>query len=196
MKTCNRCEQSLSRDHFALDSKAKDSLYSTCRACDKKRKQEYRFELVEFKVCPGCNIKKTGSEFHRHRGKVGGVSHYCKECRRTTSNKYHSVYFVACHTPKGVAAIKVGISKNVHKRVKSLNVGSPFNNILLGTIYKGAEKKLHNKMTPSRVRGEWFKTIPALETMKALNSTVRLTQSGQELLYFLDNGGMLVWDVV
>ena len=56
--------------------------------------------------------------------------------------------------------IKIGISKDIHKRLNQLQTGSPYELKLMGWIEaddaKQLEKALHNKYRGRKAHGEWF----------------------------------------
>lgn len=37
--------------------------------------------MKERKLCPGCGIRKTRTNFHRNKTRKDGLGFYCKECR-------------------------------------------------------------------------------------------------------------------
>lgn len=54
--------------------------------------------------------------------------------------------------------IKIGRSKNPHKRLKQLQTGNP-NKLKLIAEFKGEgwkEKELHERLSSYRLKGEWF----------------------------------------
>lgn len=64
------------------------------------------------------------------------------------------VYFIAQNN-----MVKIGYSKDVKKRIKSLKTASPYPLILLGYIEgdKQKERELHNQFIDYKQSGEWFK---------------------------------------
>lgn len=66
------------------------------------------------------------------------------------------VYFIQDITHQG--PIKIGVSRNVEKRLKSLQNASPLKLKCLGIIAGGRdlERTLHIRFAPSRLHGEWF----------------------------------------
>lgn len=64
------------------------------------------------------------------------------------------VYFIQCDK-----AVKIGVSTNPKQRFGELQVGSPYELILLGVINgtKETEQELHAKFDHLHLRGEWFK---------------------------------------
>lgn len=55
--------------------------------------------------------------------------------------------------------IKIGCSKNVARRFRELQTGSPHTFLLLGVMEgdRDKEKEIHTKFTHLRQKGEWFK---------------------------------------
>lgn len=67
------------------------------------------------------------------------------------------VYFVQV---VGGGPIKIGFARpqRMRARMSALQIGSPFELVLLGTLTGGAtaERRLHNLFAAHRIRGEWF----------------------------------------
>lgn len=65
------------------------------------------------------------------------------------------VYFVQS---AGGGPIKIGVSKNVRARIRSLQTSSPTPLVLLGVVAgsRDTEAALHHRLHASRIRGEWF----------------------------------------
>lgn len=74
------------------------------------------------------------------------------------------VYFIA----SGRDIIKVGMAKDVGKRVRALQTGGPFEMKVIHKIEVAAErvaaleKLIHKRLKRYRIRGEWFRVEPAL----------------------------------
>ena len=71
------------------------------------------------------------------------------------------IYFILNYDSQ---AVKIGIAKNVKRRLASLQTSSPSELKLLGTMKtksvndaKKIEKSLHTRFDENRIRGEWFK---------------------------------------
>lgn len=71
------------------------------------------------------------------------------------------IYFILNYDSQ---AVKIGIAKNVKRRLASLQTSSPSELELLSTIKtksvnnaREIEKSLHEKFDKNRIRGEWFK---------------------------------------
>lgn len=71
------------------------------------------------------------------------------------------IYFILNYDSQ---AVKIGIAKNVKRRLASLQTSSPSKLELLGIIKtksvnnaRKIEKLLHEKFAKNRIRGEWFK---------------------------------------
>lgn len=60
--------------------------------------------------------------------------------------------------------IKVGFSTNPHKRIKSMQTGSPFVLVMLADIpgSKDDEQEIHRMFPDLHVRGEWFRDDPRI----------------------------------
>ncbi len=91
------------------------------------------------------------------QGKFIGIS-------KINSNDSHYVYFVE---QEGLGFIKVGVAKNVEKRITKLQTASPVKLKLLTAILVGGrnqaffmEKAIHERLKKYRVEGEWFKCEP------------------------------------
>jgi Recombination endonuclease VII. len=71
----------------------KDGLAGVCRkcsnatikACHEKNKARNVVVYPETKVCPGCNIQKSGMEFSKTKIEKDGLQVYCKKC----TSRYH-----------------------------------------------------------------------------------------------------------
>jgi len=80
------------------------------------------------------------------------------------------VYFVQ---ETGTGTIKIGMSKQLSKRLSELARILPYDLKLLATIDGGREVEwvLHNRFSHARVRREWFRPVPELlayiETIKS-----------------------------
>ena len=73
------------------------------------------------------------------------------------------VYFIEAATLK---LIKIGCATKPHSRLSMLQVGSPDQLRLIGVIASGdvelLEQHIHHMHKEARVRGEWFRPVPAL----------------------------------
>lgn len=71
------------------------------------------------------------------------------------------VYFLR---ESGIGAIKIGTSKNVALRVRSIASGMPHGLTLLATMpgWHRVETLVHQLFEHARIRGEWFRPIPEL----------------------------------
>lgn len=58
--------------------------------------------------------------------------------------------------------IKIGIAYNVAERLRQLQIHSPEDVTLLGTINGdyGVEQEIHKRLASARHRGEWFRITP------------------------------------
>lgn len=76
----------------------------------------------------------------------------------------HYVYFIQCCDKKS-KAIKIGVAKNVSKRLDVLQIGCPYKLKVLD-IYEfdskakayAIENRLHRFFKRKNIRGEWFKS--------------------------------------
>ena len=71
------------------------------------------------------------------------------------------VYFVR---ESGTGAIKIGMSKQLSKRLSELSRILPYAVDLLATIDGGRETEwaLHNRFDHARIQREWFRPVPEL----------------------------------
>lgn len=71
------------------------------------------------------------------------------------------VYFVR---ESGMGAIKIGVSKQLNKRMSELSRILPYKIDLLATIAGGREVEwtLHNRFDHARIQREWFRPVPEL----------------------------------
>jgi hypothetical protein len=72
-----------------------------------------------------------------------------------TSKKDDCLYFIQS---RATGYIKIGRSKDPHKRLKALQTGSP-NELRLVAYFQGLgwrERVLHERLARWRVQGEWF----------------------------------------
>ncbi len=76
------------------------------------------------------------------------------------------VYFVAENEQSNYDAlrVKVGLSKDVHARVRQLQTGSPYELALMGWIManddRSLEGELHARFADRHLHGEWFRINP------------------------------------
>ena len=91
------------------------------------------------------------------------------------------VYIIGCVFPNGIGApVKVGISRNVDKRLSSLRTSSPQKLHLVAEFFLPsrqlavlAEGAFHEVMGNYRTNGEWF-DIPPLEAVRGMWSNIDL----------------------
>lgn len=74
------------------------------------------------------------------------------------------LYFVQQQLPGEPGPIKIGVSRDIGERVRSLQCGSPHPLALLGTVPGDAldERRLHERFQAFRLSGEWFAPDAAL----------------------------------
>jgi len=103
-----------------------------------------------------------------------------------------SVYFVA-EDENGnydYLRIKIGISKDIQRRLSQLSTGSPYKLKLMGWIEcendRSLEKKLHTKYVNSNTHGEWFElsVCEVLEELKqhSVNSHIAVNENAFEVI--------------
>lgn len=65
--------------------------------------------------------------------------------------------------------IKIGVAAHVPTRFSCLQVSSPFPLKLLASmpVTREMERRIHRKLQPFRIRGEWFRRTPEVETAVA-----------------------------
>ena len=95
-KRCTKCGETKPLSAF---NKYKDGHTARCSECLRLGLREYRARLravlplricPDTKVCALCRAEKPAHEFDSHIHSKGGLSSYCKECRRTyASHAYH-----------------------------------------------------------------------------------------------------------
>jgi len=82
--------------------------------------------------------------------KIGKVS---------TKGRGPGVYVVRCESYH-----KIGISDNIHRRLKQLDAASPFEleliHVIRSPFARELEKELHDRYSAKRVKGEWFELEP------------------------------------
>lgn len=87
------------------------------------------------------------------------------------------VYFIG-EQESGCCRIKIGGAKDIEKRRSNLQTGNPSELRLLGWIHSEAafelERRLHQRFSATRIRGEWF----AIEPADILPILMRATSEG------------------
>jgi hypothetical protein len=73
-----------------------------------------------------------------------------------------TVYFVG----GDVGAIKIGLARNPHRRIKGLQCGSPIPLKILATVSGGRrlEMAYHRRFAVHRLHGEWFARSPEIQS--------------------------------
>lgn len=130
----------------------------------------WQVEKLIQSILPGI-IQTTGyrecdSKTCAHKGKICichliGNTFLCDDCiQRKKRNKLPEskdvVYFLQGETTKN---IKIGLSNDIEKRIKSIKTACSEKLLLLGWINGGGktEKSLHKKFRRLRLHGEWFR---------------------------------------
>lgn len=84
----------------------------------------------------------------------------------------NGVYFIQCND-----FVKVGFANNVHRRVKDLDTGCPYNLRLIAvepTESRKREHELHRIFSGIRFKGEWYHlAAPITNYIKDLNTKYR-----------------------
>lgn len=86
-----------------------------------------------------------------------------------------AVYFIADDEQQDYEflRVKIGLSKDIHGRVRQLQTGSPYKLRLMGWIDDdndiSLERSLHNKYSHRRTHNEWF-TLEPFTVLKELKS--------------------------
>lgn len=76
------------------------------------------------------------------------------------------IYFI---TAREIGRVKIGHAKNPHKRLVSLQIGSPVR-LSLERVSAGGEfeeARLHERFSDFRIGGEWFSITPQIESHMA-----------------------------
>lgn len=70
------------------------------------------------------------------------------------------VYLLQCTEDDGTIRYKIGVSKNVKKRIKQLQTGNVYDIVLLESFYSNyatrIESNLHNLYSHQKNKREWF----------------------------------------
>ncbi len=124
---------------------------------DEELESEYwpTHELLE-KI--GCAIVKTESpRVVNYKGKVYTEGRSVEAMLIELANKKEGVYVLNI---QGTLEYKIGITKDLHRRIKQFETGNPSNIKLVYFVetkhYKSFEKHLHKVFKSNRIKGEWF----------------------------------------
>ena len=82
-KQCSKCKETKEFSLFPKDRMKKDGYHSQCKACDKKRKEDYRKKtrpILSEKLCVSCKILKPIDEYTKHLSNKDGYCANCKPC--------------------------------------------------------------------------------------------------------------------
>jgi len=108
----------------------------------------------------GVLAQKLREQRQKQNAELQKRKHEAKEkARRDYMEGKMDVYFV-----EGAGLIKIGVSKDVEKRIASLKNGSPVPLTLLGYIQgsRALEAELHERFADIRDHGEWFQATDVL----------------------------------
>ena len=139
-----------------------------------KRKQKKN--LINY-----CKTKLIKAKIYRCNGKTYGcskhidilslyekvfesnpIADYHKYIENLVNKRDGYIYVIG---NKEYKLCKIGFSKNVFKRIKSIQTGCPFELEIFCVVYGDyvMEKKLHRKYQNLKMNGEWFKYEGELE---------------------------------
>jgi len=142
-RTCKRCFIRKPIKRFGIDISKKDGRLNVCRECSREK------------------IKIAQEQLRLYWVRAGK-----KERERAQKSQKKSVLLASPVTnmyilqATGSGLIKIGVSKNIEKRLVALQTGSPFKLIVVRLIDKIPfllEKELHDQLSGYRLHGEWFK---------------------------------------
>lgn len=68
----------------------------------------------------------------------------------------------------GRGMVKLGVTTNMPARLRDLQIGSADTLTVLGVVAGNQEQALHTRFAHSHVRGEWFRSSPALLALFSL----------------------------
>jgi hypothetical protein len=91
------------------------------------------------------------------------------------------VYFIQCG-PDG-APIKIGRTADMAQRLQDLQVGCPFDLLLLSSLFvddaEQLERGLHHRFAAQRIRGEWFEATYAVRSAAVQMGKLSVRQKAQ-----------------
>lgn len=96
-KICSRCKKNKTLDKFHKNSRRnhKDGRNTVCaECCREKEKQSVKKSkyVAKFRKCTTCKKVKPAKDFHKNKGKRGGLCEGCKDCRnRQIVEKRHGL---------------------------------------------------------------------------------------------------------
>ena len=104
-KQCYICKRVLPADNFVFNKRKRDGLSSTCKDCEKLRREKYNVKWEQErrkkdvegftlypkfeKICSQCGKIKPLGMFSPIKNSKDGYSSYCKDCGRKLQNKYN-----------------------------------------------------------------------------------------------------------
>lgn len=142
-----------------------------------KKKKQYKKSSVEDLLCSLHDLIKNGSEDRRDARSL--LNWYLRK-KKWTPKQFHYVKIIVARNkkadrPKPVKyslyaisngeSVKLGISTDIHKRLKELQTANSASLEVIWKHYIGrekkaaydAERKLHRLCRKYKLRGEWFK---------------------------------------
>ena len=141
-----------------IPAAVKDKMISR-KVIEKVNRNVYRIAFIEINDRKwNCSKRKVESPF---RGKKIDIDKH---------KSYGTVYFIICHS-----FVKIGYTaRNANERLIGLQIGSPYELMLWGTIDnvdESLEHKLHQRYSAFRVRGEWFE----IEVLSQITKDIPIT---------------------
>jgi hypothetical protein len=134
--------------------------------------EESRIRVLEGddqKTCTKCNATKHWLQFQPSLRRADGRDAVCKACRDEQAAPGQRVYFLFCKS-----YIKIGAYSNLADRRCQLQIGNPFELVVLGTMNGGLAKEgeLHKKFEHLLHRGEWYRiTLELLDYIETCADT-------------------------
>lgn len=88
-KTCNICQRTLAVTHFYPYKHYKDGYSPTCKACEKRRRDDYLEQYIKThdppteKQCAHCHQLLAAERFNKNKLSRDGLTYICKACSAT-----------------------------------------------------------------------------------------------------------------
>lgn len=114
--------------------------------------------LCSYKTC--LNDRISGSQFCEKHDKISFSLRSKQKHKIYKTADYCWIYFISSGND-----VKIGMSKDVAKRLNTLQMASPAKLVLEAAIeaYEALEFVLHDAFKASRQHGEWFKRTSKLD---------------------------------
>jgi len=140
----------------------------TCRQCGKvfTTKRGRGSNIFCSRPCAAQHSLQKGRGQHKRRTVSSPVprvksSEFAIQ-RRSGTGTGGDVYFIRSKTG---GPVKIGVSRDVNKRLGALQTAHPYRLVVVATIHNGgvsAERSLHEQFAEFRLNGEWFEWSPGL----------------------------------